>query len=90
VDGVQGFLDSGRGCVSVLAVAHGFVDGFDQVTRSLEIEIDGIADVERENFVALPSDLVGVTSQVADGVADVLQARGSGDFTSLGDGHKKS
>jgi hypothetical protein len=32
-------------------------------------------------------DFVRDTGKITDGVADVFQARGSGDFAALGDGH---
>ena len=39
--------------LAVLAVAHGLVDSFDDVRRGLEIEVQRIADIQRENFVSL-------------------------------------
>src|SRR5277367_1728413 len=87
-NGVEGLRNAGRGRVPVLAVAHRLIDGFDQVGRRLKIEIEWIADVERQNFVSLASDLVGNAGQVADGVADVFQTRGRENFAGLRHGHK--
>ncbi len=39
--------------------------------RSLEIEVERITDVRRENFVSLLNDFVSDASEVANGVADV-------------------
>ena len=49
----------------------------------LEVKVERVADVERQNFVSLPGDLVGDAGQVANGVADVFQAGGGGDFAGL-------
>ena len=73
--------------ISILAVAHGLVDGFDHVRGSLEVEVKRVADVERQNFVSLPDDFVGDAGQVANGVADVFQTRGGGNFAGLSDRH---
>jgi len=52
------------------------VGGFGDVRRSSEIEIEGVADVERENFVALRDGPVGDVGQAANGIADVVEAGG--------------
>ena len=57
---------------------------------SLEIEVERVADVERENFVSLLDDFVGHAGQVANGVADIVETLGSGDLVGLGDGHQES
>ena len=82
-DGVKRFLDAGGGRVSVLAVAHSLIDGFNHVGGRLEVKVERIADVERQNFVSLAGDVVGNAGQVANGVADVFQAGGGGDFAEL-------
>ena len=87
-NGFEGFRDAGRRGVAVLAIPHRLVDGFDQMRRSLEIKNVGIADVEGQNLVALPRDFVGHRRQVADGVADVVEALGGGDFADLRAGHE--
>ena len=76
----QGFRDARGWRVAVLVVAHRFVHGFDDVRRSFEIEDVGIAYVERKDLVALLGDFVGNARQIADGIADVVQAAGGGDF----------
>ena len=80
--------NAGRWRVAVLAVAHGFVGGFNDVRRSLEIEVERVADVQWQNFVSLLDDFVGDAGQVANGVADVIEAGGGGDFAGLGGGHE--
>jgi hypothetical protein len=48
------------------------IDGFDHVRGCLEIKVERVADVERQNLVSLPGDFVGDAGQVANGVADVF------------------
>ena len=85
---LERFWNAGRWRVAVLAVAHGFVGGFDDVRRSLEIEVERVADVQRQNFVSLLDDFVSDAGQVANGVADVVEALGGGDLAGLGSGHR--
>src|ERR1039458_10367733 len=75
--------------VSILAVAHGSIHGFNHVRGRLEVEVERVADVERQNFVSLPGDLVGDAGQVANGVADVFQTGGWDNFAKLGQGHEE-
>ena len=63
------------------------IDGFDHVGGCLEVKVERVADVERQNFVSLLCDLVGDAGQVANGVADVFEAGGRGDFAKLRHGH---
>ena len=81
------FRNAGRRRVSVLAVAHRFVGGFDDVRRSLEIEVERIADVQRQNFVSLLNDFVSYAGQIANGVANIVESGGGGDFAGLRGGH---
>ena len=53
------------------------MDGFDDVRRSLKIEAQGIADIQRQDFVALFRDFIGYAGQIADRIANVIEA-GSG------------
>jgi hypothetical protein len=55
----------------------------------LEVEVQRIADVQRQNLVALLNDFIGHASQVANGVANVIETLGGGDFAGLRDGHEK-
>src|SRR5208337_4285861 len=86
-DGIERGLDARRRRVSVLAVAHGLVDGFDHVRGCGEIEVERIADVQRQDLVALASDLVGNAGQVANGIANIFEAGGRGDFAKLSQWH---
>ena len=79
--------DSRRTRISILTVAHGAIDGFNHVGGRLEVKVERVADVERQNFVSLPRDLVGNAGQVANGVADVFQTSGRGNFAGLRYGH---
>src|SRR4029077_9616162 len=85
-DRIERFFDAGRRRVAVLAVLHRLVDRFDQVGRGLEIEVDGVADVEGEDLVALLGDFVGDAGEIADGIADVVEALSGWDFTNGGGG----
>ena len=88
----NGFERSGNavgGGVSVFAVAHGLRDRVDDVRRCLEIENVRVADIEGENFMSLLDDFIGDAGQVADGVADIFEARGWCDFAGLGEGHAR-
>src|SRR5580765_694653 len=89
-DRVDGFLDPRRRRVAVLTVLHGFVDGFDQVSGRLEVEVDGVADIQRQDLVALLGNFVGHAGQITDGVADILQTLGSGNFPYLSGWHLNS
>jgi hypothetical protein len=89
-NGFESFGNAVRRRVSVLALAHGLVDGFDDVRRSLKVEVERVADVERENFVALPNDFICDASQVTNGVTHVIQAPGGVDFVDLSRGHGKA
>ncbi len=73
--------------VSVFAVAHRFVHGFDDVGRSLEVEVERVANVQWQDLVSLFDDLVGYAGQIADGIADVVEAGGGGDLAGLRRGH---
>src|ERR1700730_16279023 len=84
---LQRFRNAGRRGIAILALPHCFIDGLDQMRRSLEIKNVGITDVERQDLVALTSDLVGNRRQVADGVADVVETLGGGDLADLRAGH---
>ena len=42
----------------------------------LEVEVERIADVERQNFVSLAGDLVGDAGQIANGIAHVFETGG--------------
>src|ERR1019366_3149052 len=86
-DGVERFLDARRWRVSILTVAHGLIDGFDHVGGRLKVEVERVADVEGQNFVSLAGYVVGDAGQVANGVADVFQAGGGGDFAGLSHRH---
>ena len=52
-NGFERLRNARRRRVAVLVLAHRLVDGFDQVRRSFEIKNIGIADVERQDLVAL-------------------------------------
>ena len=45
-----------------------------------------VADIQRKDFVPLLDDFVSHTSQVADGVTNVIEAGGGGDLVLLADG----
>src|SRR5439155_13352583 len=72
---LERFVDAGGRRVSVLAVPHGLHHGFNQVRRSAEVELQGVADVERQHLLAFARELLSQNSNIADGVADVFQAR---------------
>src|SRR6266849_427448 len=74
----QRLFDARRRCIAVFAVAHGFVDGFDHVGGRFEIESDRIADIQRDDLVTLVNDFIGDAREIADGVADLLEAGGGG------------
>ncbi len=78
-DCLNRFIDTERGRVSVLAITHGLGYSFDQVKRSLKVEFERIADVERQDFGASFCDFVGKNGEVADGVAHAVEAGGGGD-----------
>src|SRR5580704_8163216 len=82
------FGNSGRGSVSVLAVAHGLVSGFDDVRWSMEVEVERVADVQGQYFVALCDDFVGHAGEVANSVADIVETPGGGYFAGLRGGHR--
>jgi len=82
-NGIESFSNARRRRISVLAVAHGFVNGVDNVRRSLEIKVERVADIQGQNFVSLLDDLVSDTRQVANGVADVVETFGCADFAGL-------
>jgi len=65
------------------------IDGFDHVGGRVEVEVQWVADVEGEDFVSLAGDFVGDAGEVADGVADVFETGGWGDFAELCDGHEE-
>ena len=52
-----------------------------------EIKYIGIANVQIKNFVTLLFDLIRQANQVADGIAQVIEALGRGDFAGLGKWH---
>ena len=83
----QRFLDARRWRVAVLTIAHCLVHRFDQVLWSLEIEVDGVADIQRKDLVTLLRYLVGYAGQITDSVTDVFQTSGGSDFAGLRDGH---
>src|ERR1019366_1656615 len=85
-NGLDRLRDARRRRVSVLTVAHGLVHGLDDVRRRLEIEIQRIADVERKDPVSLLHNFIGDAGQVADGVADVIEAGGGSNLVSRADG----
>src|ERR1039458_8787044 len=68
--------DSRRTRISIITVAHCAIDGFNHVGGRLEVKVERVADVERQNLVSLPGDLIGNAGQVADGVADVFETGG--------------
>ena len=53
-------------------------------------KLSGSPTFKRQNFVSLLDDFVGHAGQVANGVADVLETLGGGDFVGLGEGHQES
>jgi hypothetical protein len=53
------------------------------VRRSPEIEVERIANIQRQHLVPLLDDLVRNASQVADGIANVVEPLGGSDFVSL-------
>src|ERR1017187_6491360 len=89
-NGVERFLDARGRRVSILTFAHGLIDSIDHVSGRLEIKVERIADVKRQDLVSLAGDLVGNAGQVANGVADVFQTGGGRDFASLRDGHNQN
>src|SRR5205085_11295613 len=68
-NGLKRFRDSLRGRVAILVIAHRAIRSFDYVRRRGEIKDVGIANVEIQNFVPLPLDLIGKADQVTDGIA---------------------
>jgi hypothetical protein len=56
--------------------------------RSAEVENVGIADVQRYDLVALRNNLISDGGQIADGITNVVEARGGSDFAILSDGHE--
>src|SRR5208282_3028650 len=87
VNGFERFFDSGGRGISILATAHGLIDGFNHVRGRLEIKVERVANVERQNFVSLPCDLVGNAGQIADSVPDVFETGCGSNFAKLCDGH---
>ena len=79
-NGVESFFDPGRRSVSVLSLPHGLVDRLDHVRGRLKVERKRIADVERKNLVALPDNLICDTGKITNGITNIFQARGGGDF----------
>jgi len=55
----------------------------------MEVEIERITDVERENHMSLLDDFVGNTRQIPDSVADVLESGCGGDFAGLSERHEE-
>ena len=88
-DRVQRFFDPGGGGVAVLVVAHGFVDGFDQVRRGLKIKNIWIAYIQWKDCVSLASDLFGDGGKVPNGIADVFETVSSVDLASLDGRHNQ-
>ena len=63
------------------------MDGLYQMTRGLEIEGDGIADIQGQYFVSLNGDFVSYASEITYSVANIIQAGSGGNFADLGCGH---
>jgi hypothetical protein len=42
------------------------------VPGCLEIKVERVANIERQNLVPLPGDFVGDAGQIANGIADVF------------------
>ena len=63
------------------------MDSLDEMRRCLEIEVDGIANIQRQYAVTLPGQFIRQNRKIADGVANVLQPGRSGNLASLSDGH---
>ena len=85
-NGFERLGDAGRRRVSVLAVAHRFVDGFDDVRRaSGNRKLSGSPTLSGRTLCPCCDDFIGDAGQVADGVADVFEAGGGGDLVSLTD-----
>ena len=72
MDGVYGLLDAAGRRIAVFAVAHRFVDSFDQVGWSLKIKSKRVSDIQRKDFVSLFDDFVGDAGKVADGIANIV------------------
>ena len=73
--------------VAILAVAHGFVYRFDDVRRGFEIEAQGVADIQREDFVALLRDFISYRCKVANGITNVIEAGSGTDLAGLSQRH---
>ena len=71
--------DARRRAVAVVAVAHGALDGGDQVRRRLEPERVGVADVQIAHAAAGGLDALRLSHDVADGVAEAVDAARDGD-----------
>ena len=71
--------DARRRAVAVVAVAHGALDGGDQVRRRLETERVGVANVQVAHAEAGGLDALRLEDDVADGVAEAVDAARDGD-----------
>ena len=65
-------FNAGGRRVAVLAAAHSLIDGFDHVRGCLEIKVERVANIERQNLVSLPGDFVGDAGQIANSIADIF------------------
>jgi hypothetical protein len=59
------------------------------VGRRCEIKNVGIANVQVQNFVALPLDIVGQANHVTNCVTEIVESLGGGDFAGLSCWHTK-
>jgi len=89
VNGFERFFDSGGRGISILATAHGLIDGFNHVRRSFKVKVERVANVQRQNFVSLPRDLIGDACQVADRITNIFQAGGRRDLAELSNRHER-
>ncbi len=83
------FRNSRRRRIAILALTHGLVSRFNDVRWSLEIEVERVAYIQRQNFVPLSRDFIRHASQITNGIADIVETLGSADLAALGKRHKR-
>ncbi len=89
-NGDESLVDPQRRRVAIFPVAHRLMHSVNHVRRRSEIKTQRIANIQRQNLVAVTGELVGEDGHISNGVAHVFEALRSRNLADVSRRHRST